>query len=581
MKKSPGNSPSASPSSSETADAILSHRQITLVLAGLVCAMFLSTLDQTIVGTAMRTIADDLHGLDLQAWVVAAFLVTSTIATPILGKLSDLFGRRPLFIASITIFAIGSLLSGLATSMGQLIGFRALQGVGAGGLIVLPLSVIGDVLAPRQRARYQGYFLAVITTATFIGPLLGGVFAGASSILWIAGWRWAFLVNVPISLISLVAVARNLHYSFSPHRGRVDWWGCALIIAAIVPLLVVAEQGSRWGWGSGAAVVCYVAAAVGIGGFLVVEHAAQDSALLPFDLFRSAAFSLASVTGVLLGFAMLGGLTVIPLYLQIARGAPPATAGLMLLPTVVGMMAATIGGGRLIARTGRFGALPAIGAGLMAGSLGLMGAVEVTTPLWQFMVGMAIYGTGVGLLMQTLTLLSQNTVGLAHMGVATSTATFVRSIGGVFGAAILVSVVFSRLTTTVPAAFADPAVQRGIAAALADPTVLADPSNTAILAVIRRAGTDGDATLAAALSSDSSFLAHADPRLTAPFVAGFTDATAAALLVAGIAGVLALAITLFLRPGRLRDLSALQEAAEQSASQSAEPPRLSPRPASH
>lgn len=551
-------------SAPDAPDAVLSHRQITLVLIGLVCAMFLSTLDQTIVGTAMRTIADDLHGLDLQAWLVSAFLVTSTIATPILGKLSDLFGRRPVFIASIAIFAVGSLLSGLATSMGQLIGFRALQGVGAGGLIVLPLSVIGDILAPRERARYQGYVLAVITTATVIGPLLGGVFAGASSILWIAGWRWAFLVNVPLSLLSLAVVARNLHYPFSAQRVRVDWWGCALLMVAIVPLLLVAEQGARWGWASGTALVCYTAATVGVTGFVIAERAAADAALLPLSLFRSTTFSLASITGVLLGFAMLGGLTVIPLYLQIARGAQPAAAGLLLLPTVIGMMAATIVGGRLIARTGRFGPLPAIGAGLMAASLGLMGVVSVETPLWEFMIGMAVYGTGVGLLMQTLTLISQNTVGLAHMGVATSTATFVRSIGGVFGAAILVSLVFGRLTTTVPAAYADPAVQQGIAAALADPATLADPANAAILTVIRQAGTDGGASLATALSSDSSFLAHADPRLAAPFVAGFTDATVTAFMVAAVAGVLALGLTLFLRPGRLRDLSALQEAAHEA-----------------
>src|ERR1700710_2793556 len=231
------------------AGGVMSHRQILVIIGALMAGMFLSALDQTIVGTSMRTISDDLHGLSLQAWVTTAYLIMSTISTPIYGKLSDIFGRRPLFILAITIFLVGSLLAGLSTSMYELAVFRGLQGLGAGGLMALPLAIMGDMLAPRERAKYQGYFLAVFGISSVIGPLLGGVLAGSDQILWITGWRWVLLINVPIGVVALAVVLKFLHLPHTKRdRVRIDWFGAAAVILALVPLLLIAEQGRDWGW---------------------------------------------------------------------------------------------------------------------------------------------------------------------------------------------------------------------------------------------------------------------------------------------------------------------------------------------
>ncbi|MHB1235904.1 MAG: MFS transporter, partial [Microbacteriaceae bacterium] len=337
------------------AGGVMTHRQILFVIFGLMAGMFLSALDQTVVGTSMRTIADDLSGQALQAWVTTAYLIVSTISTPLYGKLSDLFGRRPLFLIAITIFLTGSLLSGLSTSMYELAVFRALQGLGAGGLMALPLTIMGDILAPRERAKYQGYFLAVFGISSVIGPLIGGLFAGASQILFITGWRWVFLINVPLGIIALAVVLRFLHV---PHNRkasvRIDWWGAALVIVAAVPLLLVAEQGRSWGWGSPAAILCYTVGVLGIAGFILAERRMGDDALIPLKLFRSSTFSVATVLGVLVGFGMFGAMMTIPLYLQLVNGATPTQGGFLMLPMILGLMIASITSGQLIARTGKY-----------------------------------------------------------------------------------------------------------------------------------------------------------------------------------------------------------------------------------
>src|SRR4051795_6313524 len=227
------------------AGAVLSHRQILLIVLGLMSGMFLASLDQTIVGTAIRTIGDDLHGLSEQAWVTTGYLIVSTISTPIYGKLSDIFGRRPLFVAAILIFIVGSILASFSTSMIELAAFRAIQGLGAGGLMSMPLAIMGDMLAPRERAKYQGYFLAVFGVSSLIGPLIGGLFAGADQILGITGWRWVFLVNVPIGAAALAMVLTFLHLPRfgTARKPRIDWWGATAVVATLVPLLLVAEQG--------------------------------------------------------------------------------------------------------------------------------------------------------------------------------------------------------------------------------------------------------------------------------------------------------------------------------------------------
>ena len=322
----------------------MTHRQIMLVIAGLMAGMFLSALDQTVVGTAIRTIGDDLHGLSLQAWVTTAYLIVSTISTPIYGKLSDIFGRRPLFVFAIGIFIVGSILSSFSTSMIELSVFRALQGLGAGGLMSMPLAIMGDILAPRERAKYQGYFLAVFGVSSVLGPLIGGLFAGTDQILWIAGWRWVFLVNVPVGIVALGMVLKFLHLpKFSHHSLRIDWWGAAAVIVALVPLLLIAEEGQTWGWTSPAAFACYGIGVFGIVAFILIEYRMKDDALIPMKLFRSQTFSMATIIGVLVGFGMFGAMMTIPLFLQIVLGSTPTESGFQMLPMILGLMIASIG----------------------------------------------------------------------------------------------------------------------------------------------------------------------------------------------------------------------------------------------
>src|SRR6476469_6756233 len=269
----------------------LSHKQIMTILSGLILGMFLAALDQTIVSTAIRTIGDDLNGLSVQAWVTTAFLITSTIATPLFGKLSDIYGRKPLFMLAISIFILGSALCGLAHSMYQLAAFRAFQGIGAGGLFPLALAIIGDIIPPRERARYQGYFMAVFATASVLGPVIGAFFAGTPTILGISGWRWIFYINVPIGILALIVVEAVLKLEHIRRDHRIDWGGAAALVVALVPLLIIAEQGRIWGWAGGSAYVCYVLGAIGIVSFIYVESKMGDDALLPLRLFKRSVFA--------------------------------------------------------------------------------------------------------------------------------------------------------------------------------------------------------------------------------------------------------------------------------------------------
>src|SRR4051812_43009997 len=258
-------------------------------------AMFLAALDQTIVSTAMRTIADDLHGFDLQAWATTAFLITSTIATPLYGKLSDLYGRRPFYLFAIAIFVVGSMLCGLADSMYQLAAFRAIQGIGAGGLMSLALAIIGDIVPPRERSKYQGYFMAVFGTSSVLGPVIGGFLAGQSTLLGVTGWRWIFYVNVPLGVLAFVVVSRVLHLPHTRREHRIDWPGAVALIVSLVPLLIVAEQGRLWGWDSTKALVCYAIGAIGLILFILAERAYKDDALLPLRMFNNRTFSVSSI----------------------------------------------------------------------------------------------------------------------------------------------------------------------------------------------------------------------------------------------------------------------------------------------
>lgn len=550
------------PQAAPAASAAMSQREILLVLGGLMAAMFLSSLSQTVVGTSMRTIADDLHGLDLQVWVVTAFLIVSTIVTPIYGKLSDILGRRPLFIIAIVLFLVGSIASSFAQDMIQLAAFRALQGLGAGGLMSLPLTIMGDVLAPRERAKYQGWFLAIFGVSSILGPLIGGVLAGADEILWLEGWRWVFLFNVPIGLVALGMVWRFLHLPMHHERVRIDWWGAAMLAVGVVPLLLVAEQGREWGWGSAAAITCYVVGVVGLALFVWIESRMGDAALIPLHLFRSSTFSVATLLGVFTGFGMFAGMMMIPFVLQIVHRMNPTEAGFATLPMILGLMIASIGSGQIIARTGRYRLFPLVGLATMAIGYGVLVTLQYDTPLWVLLVGQFVLGLGLGQLMQTLTIASQNSVAPKDMGVATSASTFFRQLGGTAGVAVVFSLLFARLPDTLREAFGRDDLRTDLAAAAQDPAVLADPGNARILDVLAHPERIGEA-----MSSDSSFLNTADPRLAAPFLDGFSNATLAPFWVALVVVAVATVIAIFFQAPPLRQRSAVEEALAERAEQ--------------
>lgn len=554
--------PSASKAKAEAIAAAggMTRREINLVIIGLMAAMFLSSLSQTVVGTAMRTIADDLHGLSLQAWVTTAFLIVSTVMTPIYGKLSDLFGRRPLFMIAIVLFLVGSIASSFAQDMVQLAGFRALQGLGAGGLMSLPLTIMGDILAPRERAKYQGYFLAVFGISSLLGPLVGGLFAGADTILGLEGWRWVFLFNLPIGAIALWMVFHFLHIPVLHNRVRVDWWGAAALVLGVVPLLLVAEQGRTWGWASAGSIACSVVGVVGIALFILVEARMGDDALIPLKVFRSPTFSMATIIGVLVGFGMFAGMMLIPFVLQIVHGMDPTTAGLATLPMILGLMISSITAGQITSRTGRYRAFPIVGTALMVGGYAVLASLHFDTPLWTLLLGELILGLGLGQLMQTLTIASQNSVAAQDMGVATAGATFFRQLGGTVGVAVVFSVLYSRLVDTLAASFQREDLLADMQTALQDPAVLSDPDNAGILEVLNDPSQIGEA-----LNNDSSFLNTADPRLAAPFLDGFATATSTVFVVAGVVVAVAFVLSLFFRTPPLRDRSAMAEGLEERA----------------
>jgi EmrB/QacA subfamily drug resistance transporter len=543
-------------------EGALTHRQIVTILIGLMMGMFLAALDQTIVATSIRTIADDLKGLDQQAWATTAYLITATIVTPLYGKLGDIYGRKKLFIFAISIFIVGSALSSFATSMYSLAAFRAVQGLGAGGLMSLALAIIGDIVPPRERAKYQGYFLAVFGISSVAGPVIGGFFAGADTILGITGWRWVFLVNVPIGIAALVVVSRTLHLRHQRLDHRIDWLGAFLLSAALVPLLIVLEQGREWGWTSTAAWVAYVVSALAAVLFFLQERRIGDEAILPLRMFRNRTVGVSSAASVVIGVAMFGGLAALPLYLQIVKGSTPTEAGLQLIPMVAGIMVGSISSGQIIARTGRYRIFPVVGSGLLVAGLFVFHYVGYDTPLWQTMLVMVVFGLGLGFNFQPLTLAVQNAVPPQQIGVATSTATFTRQMGGTIGTAVFLSILFSAVPEKIAAAFGAAAptadFQAGIAAGLQAPPGTAD--NT-VATALQQAASSGSVSAASSsgVLSDSSFLTDLDPRLAKPFLVGFSDAMDLVFLVGAAVMVVGFLIMLRLPHVELRSGSAYSE----------------------
>lgn len=534
----------------------MSHREVWIVLIGLMSGMFLAALDQSVVGAAMRTIADDLGGLSMQAWATTAYLITSTVSTPIYGKLGDIFGRRPLFLVAISIFVIGSVTTGLANNMFELALYRALQGLGAGGLFSLALTIVADIVPPRERARYQGMFLAVFGTSSLLGPIIGGAFAGIDELLFIDGWRWVFLINIPIGAISLFMVFKFLHVPHNPRLQKIDWWGAVTIVLAVVPVLLVAEQGRTWGWTSFPTIALGAVGVVGIIAFLIVEKRMGDAALIPFSIFKSQTFARTQVLGFVIGIGMFGGMIVLPLVIQVAYGASPTEAGLLMLPMVAGMMTATITAGRVTSKLGKYRIFFNTGtATLFLGYAYMFLLLTAETPIWVVSIGMVLIGLGLGQLMQTTMVASQNSVEAKDIGVATSTTTFFRQMGGTLGVAVFMSILFSQLKDQVLAAFERTEVQKGFADALADKEILADPQNAKILELLsNQSGAD-------AISEDSSFLIGADDRLTAPFRIGFVESSLDVFLIAGGVVLVAFVLSWFIKEVPLRTKSASAEAA--------------------
>ncbi|WP_194816962.1 MDR family MFS transporter [Nocardia sp. XZ_19_385] len=534
-----------------------SHRQILTIMSGLMLGMLLASLDQTIVSTAIRTIADDLHGYSMQAWATTAYLITATLATPLYGKLSDMFGRKPFFMTAIVLFVLGSLLCTLAQSMYQLAAFRAFQGLGAGGLMSLALAILGDIVSPRERARYQGYFLAVFGTSSVIGPVLGGLFAGQDTILGVAGWRWVFLVNVPLGLLALAVVSKVLKLPKKPHStDRVDWWGVVVLAVGLVPLLIVAEQGREWGWGSPASIACYVIGVAGILGFIVVEKGLKDTALIPLRIFGNRTFALGVVISFVVGSAMFGGISLLPQYLQVVKGASPTMAGLQMLPMVLGLMTGSVLSGQLISRTGRYRVFPILGASMLTLGLFLLHFLTADSPLWLAMIFMACTGFGLGNLMQPLTLALQNALPPKDMGVSTASATFFRQIGGTLGVAVFLSILFSQLTPNITdqmqSAAKDPAFQQAVVAGL-------NSSNPADVALSKGLAAH-DTSAAADVLKDSSIIQQLSPELARPFQVGFADSMSSVFLSATGIALIGLILVLFWKEVPLRSAGGIQAA---------------------
>jgi EmrB/QacA subfamily drug resistance transporter len=529
------------------ADGAFTHRQIVTIIVGLMVAMFLAALDQTVVSTAIRTIADDLQGYDLQAWATTAFLITSTIATPLYGKLSDIYGRRPFYLFAIAVFVVGSVLCGIADSMYQLAAYRAIQGIGAGGLMSLALAIIGDIVPPRERSRYQGYFMAVFGTSSVLGPVIGGFFAGQTSLLGMDGWRWIFLINVPLGALAFAAVFTVLHLPHERREHRIDWPGALALVTFLVPLLVIAEQGRLWGWTSGRAVACYAIGAVGFVLFVLAELAYRDDALLPLRLFGNRSFAVTSIGSIVVGAGMFGGLLLLPQYLQIVHGSSATVAGLQMIPLVAGIMTGAMSSGIAISKTGRYKPFPLVGVALMTVALVSMSfVVGAETSIWALVPFMVMLGLGLGFNFQPVILAVQNAVSPREMGVATSSVTFFRQMGGTIGTAAFLSLLFSRLPVDIEESLTS--------AAASDPRVA-----QAVQSGQLQAGTD---------LSDTSFIQDLPPHLALPFTTGFSDSIDLVFLIA--AGVVAIGFFVFLLLPQLAlsdksGIQAAREAAQQTA----------------
>ena len=509
------------------AGAHYTRRQILSILAGLMLGMVLAALDQTIVSTALPTIAGELGGINHLPWIVTAYLLTSTISTPLWGKLGDLHGRKGLFQAAIVIFLAGSVVSGISQNMGQLIAFRALQGIGAGGLIVGAMAIIGDVLSPRERGRYQGLFGAVFGFSSVAGPLLGGFFTDRLT------WRWVFYINLPIGIVALYVTSVVLHLPKKRRQHVIDYLGTILLgIGVTAIILVTTWGGNEHAWSSPLIIGLALVGAALLIAFVFVEKRAAEP-LMPLQLFRIHTFSLTSVLGFIVGVAMFGGIVYLPLYLQLVHGVSATTSGLLMLPLMVGLLGVSTIAGILITRWGRYRIFPILGAALMAVGMFLLSLLTVDTPLRVASVYMLIVGMGLGGVMQVLIIAVQYSVPYEYLGTATASATFFRSIGGSFGVALFGGIFNQAFIRNAPRHI--PANALGMFA-------------------------DGE------IAQSPAALANLPPEVHRGFVAAVAQSLHSVFLVAAFVALLAFALTWLLREVPLRHTTFSPDEAHASSS---------------
>jgi len=445
------------------------------IMSGLMTGILLAALDQTIVSTALKSIVEEFNGLEHYTWVVTAYLLTSTAVTPLYGKISDIYGRRPVYLFAIGTFLLGSLLAGAATTMTQLILFRAIQGIGAGGLFALSFIIIGDIVSPRERGKYQGLFGAVWGVSSVAGPLLGGFFADQGEILGITGWRWIFYINIPFGIIALLVTSTVLHIPRANVKHAIDYLGALFMVIGVAAiLLAISVTGPVDGW-LHPFTLSYFAVAILFTALFIWWESKVEEPLLPLRLFKNHTFSLTSAIGFIIGAGMFGAIVLLPLYMQVNLQYSPSEAGIRLIPMMLGIVAMAVTSGRLISRTGKYKRFPVAGMVILIIAMVLFTTINKEMPYWQLAVYAMLMGMGVGLSMQNIVIALQNDVEYRDMGVATSSNTFFRSLGASFGTAIFGTVLTNRFVSE---------IESNLPAGSAPEAISGVTENTAIIATL-------------------------------------------------------------------------------------------------